>query len=78
MAIYVLRLYGANGKIAAVRRLSAETDEKALTIVHGTFEETSAIARFDLWQGERRVEGVAPTMRGGKPRPKKKPRARQG
>jgi hypothetical protein len=28
----------------------------------------SAVARFDVWQGERRIEGVAPTMRKGKPR----------
>ena len=63
MAIYVLRLYGANGKIAAVRRLSAWTDEEAQSIVRGMFEETSAVARFDLWQGERHVEGVAPTSR---------------
>jgi hypothetical protein len=27
----------------------------------------SAVARFDLWQGERRIEGRAPTNK-GKPR----------
>ena len=68
MTIYKLRLFGASGKIVAVQRLSAATDKEALSIVRGMFKEGSAAPRFDLWQGERRVEGDAPTMRKGKPR----------
>jgi hypothetical protein len=68
MAIYKLRLFGATGKLAAVQRISAASDDEALSIVRRMFEKTSAVARFDLWDGERRVEGVAPTMRKEKPR----------
>jgi hypothetical protein len=74
MAIYKLRLFGANGKVAVVQRLTAATDDEALATVLGMIQRASWVAKFDLWEGERPVEGVAPTMRTGKPRPKKKPR----
>ena len=68
MTIYKLRLFDAGGRIAAVQRLSAATDKEALSIVRVMLKEASAVAKFDLWQGERRIEGAAPTMRKGKPR----------
>jgi hypothetical protein len=46
----------------------AETDKEALLMARDMVEGASAVARFDIWQGERRVEGVAPTMKKGKPR----------
>ena len=68
IAIYHLRSFAVSGKIIAVRRFPAETDNEALSIAHDMVEGASSVARFDLWQGERRIEGVAPTMRKGKPR----------
>ena len=68
MTIYTLRSFASSGRIAAVRCLSAATDTEAVSIVRSMFKEASAAARFDIWQGERRIEGVPPTMRKGKPR----------
>jgi hypothetical protein len=68
MAIYKLRLFDDAGKLAAVQRLSAFNDDEALSIVRSMFEKTSADTRFDLWDGERRVEGMAPTIRKGQRR----------
>jgi hypothetical protein len=63
MAIYTLRSFASSGRIVAVNRSSADTNEEALSIARGMVEGTSAVARFDVWQGERRIKGVAPTMR---------------
>ena len=60
MPVYKLRLF-------AVQRLSAATDEEALSIVRGMFKEASPAAKFDLWEGERRIGGAAPIKK-GKPR----------
>ena len=69
MTIYTLRSFAMTGRIVAVQRLSAETDEEALSMARDMVEGASAVARFDLWQAERHIEGKAPKKRG-------KPRAR--
>jgi hypothetical protein len=68
MAISMLRSFASSGRIIAVQRLCAEMDNEALSMARGMVKGASVIARFDLWQGERRIEGAAPTMRKGKPR----------
>jgi len=68
MAIYTLRSFASSGGIVAVHRFSAEDDKEALTMARDMVAGASAVARFDVWQGERRIEGAAPTMRKGKPR----------
>ena len=68
MTMYTLRSFTSNGRIVAVQRFSAETDKEALAMAHDMIDGASAVARFDLWQGDRRIEGTAPTMRKGKPR----------
>jgi hypothetical protein len=73
VTIYTLRSFASSGRIIAVHRLSAGTDQEALAMARDMVKEASTVARFDLWQGERNIEGVAPTMK-GKPRAEKKPR----
>ena len=73
MAIYLLRSLGPGGKVLGAQRFSALGDPEALTVA-AEMVEGSAVATFEVWQGDRRVEGVSPTIRTGKPRPKKKPR----
>jgi hypothetical protein len=68
MMMYTLRSFASSGRIVAVQRLSADTDEEALSMARDMVAGASAVARFDLWQGERRVDGAAPTMRKEKPR----------
>ena len=68
MTIYTLRSFASSGRIVTVQRLSAEHDKEALSMARDMVKGASAVARFDLWQGERRVDGAAPTMRKGKPR----------
>jgi hypothetical protein len=68
MTMYTLRSFASSGRIVAVQRFSAETDEEALSMARDMIDGPSVIFRFDLWQGERSIEGVAPTMRKGKPR----------
>ncbi len=70
--MYTLRSFASSGRILAVNRLSAETDEEALSMVRDLFKGGAAVARFDLWQGERHIHGTAPTAK-GKPRAEKKP-----
>ena len=67
MAIYTLRSFASSGRIVAVQRLSAEDDKEALSMARDMVKGASAVARFDLWQAERRIEGKAPTAK-GKPR----------
>ena len=67
MTIYTLRSFASSGRIVAVQRLSAEDDEEAREMAHNMVTGASAVARFDLWQGERRIEGKAP-VRKQKPR----------
>jgi hypothetical protein len=69
MAIYTLRSFASSGRIIAVQRLSAGTNQEALAMARDMVKEASAVARFDVWEGERRIKGLAPTMRKGKPRP---------
>ena len=66
--MYTLRSFASSGRIVAVHRLSAETDAEALSMARDMVDGASAVARFDLWEGERRIDGAAPTMRKGKPR----------
>jgi hypothetical protein len=68
MAIYTLRSFASSGRIVAVRRLSAETDKEALSMAREMVAAASAVASFDLWQGERRIQGVELRMKKGKPR----------
>lgn len=56
-----------------VQRFSASTDEEAVTIGHAMIKGASAVASFDLWEGDRPVHGAAPMMRARlRRRPKKK------
>jgi hypothetical protein len=68
MAMYTLRSFTSSGRIVAVQRLSAATDEEALSMARDMVKGASAVARFDVWQAERQIHGAAPTMK-GKPRP---------
>ena len=72
MTIYTLRSFASSGRIVAVQRLSAETDEEALSMARDMVNGASAVASFDLWQGERCVDGAVPTMK-GKPSTGKSP-----
>ena len=67
MTVYRLRSFAPSRRIIAVQRFSAANDDEAVSMATAMVE-GSAVASFDLWEGERRVEGVAPTMRQGKPR----------
>jgi hypothetical protein len=69
MAMYTLRSFASSGRIIAVQRFSAETDKQALSMARDMVEGAAAVARFDLWQGERRIEGAAPPMKKRNPRP---------
>jgi len=60
MTIYTLRSFAPNGRIVAVQRLSTENDKEALSMAREMVKGASAVARFDLWQGEGRIEGEAP------------------
>jgi hypothetical protein len=66
--IYTFRSFASSGRIVAVQRLSAETDEEALAMAREMVKGASAAASFDLWQDDRCIEGEAPTTRKGKPR----------
>ena len=68
MTIYTLRSFASTGRIVAVQRFSTETDKDALSMARDMVAGASAVARFDLWQGERRIEGAAPPMKKRKPR----------
>jgi hypothetical protein len=68
MAIYTLRSFASSGRIVAVQRLSAETDKEALSMAREMVAAASAVASFDLWQGERRIQGMELRMKKGKPR----------
>ena len=72
MTIYTLRSFASSGRIVAVQRFSAETDKKALSMAHDMGDGASAVVSFDLWEGERNIEGAAPTMK-GKPSTGKSP-----
>ena len=69
MTIYTPRSFAASGRIIAVQRLSVETDKEALSMGRDMVKGASAVARFDVWRGERRIEGATPTIR-----ERKKPR----
>ena len=64
MAIYTLRSFASSGRLVAVQRFSAEDDKLALSIARDMVKGASAVAGLDLWQGERRIEGRAPTAKG--------------
>jgi hypothetical protein len=66
--IYTFRSFASSGRIVAVQRLSAETDEEALAMAREMVKGAPAVARFDLWQDHRCIEGAARTMRREKPR----------
>jgi hypothetical protein len=51
MTIYTRRSFASSGRTLAVQRLSAETDEEALSMARSMANGASAVARFDLWQG---------------------------
>ena len=68
MSIYTLHSFGSSRRIAAVQRFSAETDKGTLSMARDMIDGTSAVAWFDVWQGERRIEGVALTIRKRKSR----------
>jgi hypothetical protein len=67
MTIYTLRSFASSRGIVAVQRLSAETDKEALSMARDMVKGASVVERFDLWQGERCIEGAAPRGK-GKPR----------
>jgi hypothetical protein len=61
--IYRLRSFAADRKIIAVQRFSAADDAEAMGMASNMVAGASAVAWFDLWEGERLVGGTAPTMR---------------
>ena len=69
MAIYRLRSFGPTGRVISAHKLSAADDREALAQAREMVRGASGVTIFDLWQGERRIEGKAPTGR-------KKPRLR--
>jgi hypothetical protein len=68
MTMYTLRSFASSGRIVAVQRLSAETDREALSMARDMVKGAATVTRFDVWQGERHIEGPPPRMRKGKPR----------
>ena len=66
--IYTLRSFASSGRIVAVQRLSAKDDKEALEMARDMVKGASAVARFDLWQAERRIGGPPPRVRKEKPR----------
>ena len=64
MAIYTLRSFASSGRIVAVQRFSAEDDKEALSMARDMVAGASAVARFDLWEGERLIQRRAPTAKG--------------
>ena len=52
---YRLCLLWANGKIAAVQRLHADTDREALAFARETVKEHAGLSGFELWEGARKV-----------------------
>ncbi len=64
--IYQLRLIGPTRKVVAVQRFSAPTDAEAGAEAQSRREGSVSVADLDVWEGERRVHGVAPTMRAQK------------
>ena len=73
MAIYTLRSFASSGRIVSVQRLSAEDDEEALSMARTLVKGASAVARFEVWQGERRIEAEPPTSK-----QQKKPAVKSG
>jgi len=61
-AVYEFHLLGASGEIVAVQRISALSDEEGLSIARAMVKDASAVARFELWDGERCIHGT-PTIR---------------
>ena len=56
----MLRSFASTGRIVAVQRLSADTDKEALSMARDMVKVASAVARFDLWEGERLIQRRAP------------------
>ena len=67
MTVYRLRSFDAGPRIIAIQRFSGLNNEEAVATARDMVSGAAAVASFDLWEGERRIEGAAPTMR-GKPR----------
>jgi hypothetical protein len=59
MAMYQLRLIDSTGRIAAVQRFSALTDEEALSNARERVKSSAQLKDFDLWQGERCVHAAS-------------------
>ena len=57
MTIYRLCLLGANGKLAAVQRLHADTDKEALGITRETVKGNANVSGYEVWEGGRKVRG---------------------
>ena len=78
MTMYRLCLLGPTGKIAKVRRFSANTDEGALAMAREMLSDDPTLTGLQLWDGprqiaeERKRTGAAPRGRnrgGSKRRP---------
>ena len=52
--MYKFRLFGAAGKVVAVQQYFAFNDDEALSIAREMTK--GAPARFEVWNGKRRVE----------------------
>jgi hypothetical protein len=63
MTIYRLQSFAPTHKIIAVQRISAASDAEAVSLARDLVNSASAVASFDLWERERPIHGVAPTMR---------------
>ena len=53
--VYRLCLLGAQGRIAAVQRFNADTDEEALSVARVLVKGRPQLSGFELWDGGRKV-----------------------
>jgi hypothetical protein len=68
MAMYQLRLIGSTGRIAAVQRFSALTDDEALSNARERVKGSAQLKDFDLWQDFRCVRAASTMAEKKKPR----------
>ncbi len=71
MMVYKFRSFDLDSRIIAVERFFAATDAEAITMARAVLDRDQAVASFDLWEGERLIDGATPT-RGWAKRPNEK------
>ena len=70
MMTYRLCLLGPAGKIEAVQRFWAETDEEALAIADRIFKDDARMRGFELWLGQQRIAAETRAPKPGKKKPR--------